>query len=318
MADDTPDCPLDPHVNLGDFSEPARRCQQRYPASLADFAITATRLGLPPPAFALLLDTVERSDRTGTQVEPLAVWASAVEKHELVMRRSILMGERRKNPTHFLEGDWAMRLRTRPSVLGPGGTAMRYAIAIQEYNASMGLVSAAPTGGASGTVPGALIAMGEYLKAPLGRQVEALLVAGLVGRVAAGRGPISGAQAGCGGEIGVASCMAAAGVAWLLGGDWVEIGAAAALAGSLFVGLECSPTFGLVEYPCVPRNGFGALVAIGAAEQACAGIVPPYDADGTLDRIFAVGAALHARFRETNTGHWVSGRCERNACQTCH
>jgi L-serine dehydratase len=294
-----------------------RELQIQHPATLTNFATTAKELNLMPHEFGLLLETVELRDRDGADVTHLTVWEEGAIKYMEVMRRAVDLGAKNKNNTSFLDGNWSQKLSKRSSILGVGWRAFVNAMAVQEFNAGMGLVSAAPTGGASGTVPGTIVAAAEAVGSSLESQVGAMFVAGIVGRVAFGRGPVSGAQAGCGGEVGVAASMAAGGVVQLLGGGWREIDAAAALAGTPFVGLECSPTRGLVEYPCVPRNGFAALCAIAAAEAACGGIEPPYGADETLDRIFAIGRLLPESLRETNDGDWAAPACRVSGCGNC-
>ena len=303
-----PPCPLGPE-SIGDNEARLRTAQENDPASFLRLREVAQELGLGPATFALLLETVELRDREGPDVTPELVWRETAGKLEEVMCRAVRIGTAGGNRLQVLDGNWASRLARRGSALGAGWDAFIWAIAVQEFNAGMGLVSAAPTGGASGTVPGALLAVSEALDAEPSARIKSLLVAGLVGRVAFGRGPVSGAQAGCGGEVGIAAAMAAGASAYLLGGGWVEIDAAAALAASPFIGLECSPSFGLVEFPCVPRNGFAAICAIAAAEAACAGIVPPHDLDETFDRIFGVGALLPESLREREDGIWMASAC---------
>lgn len=312
-------CPIPAEFDLGVIERDLRRLQRTHPIAFRTLAAAARDMRLDPPALAILLETVELHDRGRPDVTPAGVWGDAVNKYINVMRRAVRKGSGTANRTSFVKGNWAHTLATtgHTSLLGSGWSAFTYAMGVQEFNASMGLVSAAPTGGAAGTVPGTLVAVSDALGTDDAKQVAALLVAGLVGRVAFGRGPVSGAQAGCGGEVGIAAGMAAGGVVHLLGGGWEQIDAAAGLAGTPFVGLECSPTLGLVEYPCVPRNGFAALCAIAAAEAACAGIVPPYGLDETFDRIFGVGRLLPESLRETNDGAWAAPACRAGGCNNC-
>ena len=196
-----------------------------------------------------------------------------------------------------------------------------FAQAVQEHNAGMGLVAAAPTGGASGTVPGAIFGLGEVLGASDRQLVEALMVAGLMGVVAFEGGPVSGAQSGCAGEIGVAAAMAAAACVWLLGGSWHAMDIAAAEVMKPMVGMECSPAFGLVEDPCISRNGTGASEAVKQAREAiavaAAGEENVYRTDDVFERVFKVGRGLPACARETESGHWAESLM-RGACRTCN
>lgn len=310
-------CPLPPEFDLDGVRADLQRLQLAHPTSFKDLAKAGRIMGLDASDFALAFETVELHARGETTSTPAEVWNEGVGKFRKIMRRAVRAGAAGGNKTSFLQGNWGAILAGRRSLLGAGWNAFVSAVAVQEFNAGMGLVSAAPTGGASGTVPGTIVAVADAAGVGVVKQVGGLLVAGLVGRVAFGRGPVSGAQAGCGGEIGIAAGMAAGGIAYLLGGGWEEIDAAAGLAGTPFVGLECSPTLGLVEYPCVPRNGFAALCAIAAAESACAGIVPPYGLDDTFDRIFGWGRLLPESLRETNEGAWAEPLCSGGTCPRC-
>jgi L-serine dehydratase len=305
---------IEPQLRIG---------QQMAPVAFSALKKIGLALGLSPAALALALEALELSDRSSSDVSPRDVWQEAVVKYVTVMRTAVRRGTAAKNDLTFLGGDWAFTLAPVASMLGVGWHAFVAAIAVQERNAAHGLISAAPTGGASGTLPGTIIAVSDALGLPEELQIEALLVGGLVGRVAFGRGPVSGAQAGCGGEIGIAAAMAAGAVAHLLGGSWSQIDAAGALAATPFIGVECSPAFGLVEYPCVPRNGFATLCAIAAAEAACAGIVPPYSMDYTFDAVFGVGRLLPPSLRETENRDWTQTAqaelhgCTEASCENC-
>lgn len=293
-----------------------------YPASLTNYIEVALTLDLDPVELSVLVEVAHQRRFVDPLIMPEDVWRDAATKLERVMLRAIREGSARESESNAMPGDWGSALAKRQgSVLGAGWRAFSFAIAVQEWNASMGLVAAAPTGGASGTIPGALAATGEALGLDLDTLVGALFVAGLVGKVAFGRGPVSGAQAGCGGEIGVAAMMAAAAVAYLYGGSWADIDAAAALAGQNFVGLECCPEGGRVVYPCVPRNGSAAMTAMAFGEAAANGQHGPYSADYTLDRIYLVGGLLPTAFRETGDGPWAMpaapSPCQAAGCRGC-
>jgi L-serine dehydratase len=311
-------------IELASIELQLRAVQQMAPVSFEELIAAGLQLNLTPPKLAFALEMLELSDRAGDTVPAAEVWRQAVAKYVNVMRAAVRRGTEARNDVKFLSGDWALTLAKTPSILGAGFRALVAAIAVQERNAAHGLISAAPTGGAAGTMPGTLVTISEALGASPEQQIEALLVAGLVGRVAFGRGPVNGGEAGCGAEIGIAAGMAAGGVVHLLGGSWSEIDAAAALAAVSYVGIECSPAFALVEYPCVPRNGFAALCAIAAAEMACAGIKPPYLMDYTFDAIFGVGRLLPPALRETENRGWTETArtagvgCSDAGCHSCN
>lgn len=58
----------------------------------------------------------------------------------------------------------------------------------------------------------------------------------------------------------------------LLGGTTEQMKNAIALALKNILGLTCDPVAGLVEVPCVKRNGFEAVHTLVAVEMAMAGI----------------------------------------------
>ena len=297
-----------------------RALELRRP-SWRDYSRLADESGLDCAEFSLLLETYIQISKGGLQT-PAHVWSTV---HDVlrIMLDAVTAGSEVRQQTQVTSGDWGHLLFQADSLLGNLWYTFAGAIAAQEYNAGMGVVAAAPTGGAAGTVPGVLYGMMRATGAPPERMVEALLVAGLVGHVAFTRGPVSGAQSGCGGEVGIAAMMAAGAASHLLGGEWEQVSAAAALVGQLFVGLECAPAKGNVEYPCIPRNGFAALAAVAAAEAAAAGIRPPhYGLDETLDRIFAVGRLLPQELREYEDGHWAESLvrpecCGKGGCPSC-
>jgi L-serine dehydratase len=192
------------------------------------------------------------------------------------------------------------------SAAGPlAGTfqrAVAYALAVAEVNASMGRVVAAPTGGASGVLPGVTLAVAEDMGASEDALVDALLAASGIGGVIAARASLSGAESGCQAEIGSAAGMASAAVVELSGGSTEQIGHAASLALQGLLGLVCDPIAGLVEVPCVMRNATGAAVALAAAQMALAGVTFPIPFDEVADAMAHVGRSLPASLRETALG----------------
>lgn len=100
---------------------------------------------------------------------------------------------------------------------GASGLAAAYALAVAECNACMGKIVAAPTAGACGILPGALLAVQETQGYSDEQLVDALFTAAAVGRVIARRASISGAQGGCQAECGSAAAMTAAALVELAG-----------------------------------------------------------------------------------------------------
>ncbi len=176
------------------------------------------------------------------------------------------------------------------------------ALAVGEVNAAMGRVVAAPTGGASGVLPAVLRTVGHRTAATREQLALALAAAGGIGAIIAAKASLSGAASGCQAEIGSAAAMAAAAAIQLCGGTPVQAGHAASLALQGLLGLVCDPIGGLVEVPCVVRNGTGAAVALAGAEMALAGVEFPIPFDEVAAAMGAVGRSLPPSLRETALG----------------
>src|SRR4051812_1031422 len=99
-----------------------------------------------------------------------------------------------------LVGGDAAKLRTGPE--GPmSGTPFRdilaRALAVQEVNAAMGVIVAAPTAGGAGVLPAVLTGLAKSKNIDDEAVISALAVAGLIGAVIAERASLSGAEGGC-------------------------------------------------------------------------------------------------------------------------
>ena len=180
--------------------------------------------------------------------------------------------------------------------------AMVYAMAVAEANAAMGRIVAAPTAGASGVLPGVFFALKKHYG--LNDQVlaEGLVVAGGIGLVIADRASLAGATGGCQAECGSAAAMAAGAAVAMLGGTPTQVGHAVAIVFKNILGLVCDPVAGLVEVPCIKRNGSCALQALAAAELALAGIGSFIPVDETIDAMKSVGDSLPCALKETAGG----------------
>jgi len=182
------------------------------------------------------------------------------------------------------------------------GRAEARALAIAEYNAAMGRIVAAPTAGACGILPAALLTAQEEYGLTESELVDALFTAAAVGLVIAGRATISGAEGGCQSECGSAAAMAAAALTQLRGGTPRQAADACGFALMNVMGLVCDPVRGLVEVPCVYRNVAGVANAFSAADMALAGIRCPIPPDEVIDAMKAVGEQLPSSLRETGDG----------------
>ncbi len=177
-----------------------------------------------------------------------------------------------------------------------------YALSVMGENSRMGVIVAAPTAGAGGIVPGMLLALEEERHVEPEKTVRALVVAGGVGSIIALSANISGAAGGCQNEVGVASAMGAAGVAYMMGGTTRQCIHAAALALKNTLGLVCDPVGGLVEVPCVKRNALFAVHGLTAAQLALAGIESIIPMDEIVEAMVRIGRALPRGLRETAEG----------------
>ena len=180
--------------------------------------------------------------------------------------------------------------------------AMVYAMAVAEANAAMGRIVAAPTAGASGVLPGVFFALKKHYGLSDQVLAEGLVVAGGVGLVIADRASLAGATGGCQAECGSAAAMAAGAAVAMLGGTPTQVGHAVAIVFKNILGLVCDPVAGLVEVPCIKRNGSCALQALAAAELALAGIGSFIPADETIDAMKSVGDSLPCALKETAGG----------------
>jgi L-serine dehydratase len=166
----------------------------------------------------------------------------------------------------------------------------------------MGRVVAAPTGGASGVLPGVLFTVAKRTGASREQVALALAAAGGIGVIIAAKASLSGASSGCQAEIGSGAAMAAAAAVELAGGTPEQAGHAASLALQGLLGLVCDPVAGLVEVPCVVRNATGTAVALAAAEMALAGVEFPIPFDEVAMTMGSIGRSLPAALRETALG----------------
>jgi L-serine dehydratase len=179
-----------------------------------------------------------------------------------------------------------------------------YALAVNEENAAGGRVVTAPTNGAAGIIPAVLHYAVGFRHSPHPDGVHRfLLTAAAIGMLYKRNASISGAEAGCQGEVGVACSMAAAGLVDYLGGTPQQVENAAEIGMEHNLGLTCDPIGGLVQIPCIERNAMGAVKAINASRLALSG-------DGThfvsLDKVIQTmrdtGRDMKSKYKETSRG----------------
>ena len=178
-----------------------------------------------------------------------------------------------------------------------------YALAVSEENASGGQIVTAPTCGASGVVPAVLYHIWKSRKLSDMRIYRALATAGLVGNIAKSRASISGAEAGCQAEVGVACAMAAAAASYLFGGSPGEIEYAAEMGLEHHLGMTCDPICGLVQIPCIERNAHAAARALDANIYATfADGIHRIPYDKVIEVMKQTGHDLPSLYRETSEG----------------
>ena len=188
------------------------------------------------------------------------------------------------------------------------GLVFSYALAVSEENAGGGMIVTAPTCGSCGVVPGMLYHLWKSRDFTEIRMLRALATAGLFGNVAKHTASISGAEAGCQAEVGVACAMAAAAACQLFGGSPSQIEYAAEMGLEHHLGMTCDPICGLVQVPCIERNAYAAARAMDC------NIYSTFT-DGShivsFDRILSVmmqtGRDLPSIYRETSLGGLAAG-----------
>jgi L-serine dehydratase len=238
---------------------------------------------------------------------PAADILEALSKRREVMRDCIVRGKNGGESMGKLVGSEARLLNeaflSGKTFLDPLTVkAEIYALSVMGENSRMGVIVAAPTAGAGGIVPGMLMALEEERHIDPETTVRALVVAGGIGSIIALSANISGAAGGCQNEVGVASAMGAAGVAYMMGGTTRNSIQAAALALKNTLGLVCDPVGGLVEVPCVKRNALFAVHGLTAAQLAMAGVESVIPMDEIVEAMVRIGRALPRGLRETAEG----------------
>lgn len=269
--------------------------------------------------YKALAEAIRDAEREGTtlarvalaveardQGRPVEEIREALRRALVVMRGAVAQGSTGdlRSASGLVGGDAAKLLTGPPGPLAgtPFRDILSRALAVQEVNAAMGVIVAAPTAGGAGVLPAVLLGLADARGLDDERLVDALATAGLIGAIVAERASLSGAEGGCQAETGAAAGMAAGAATEMLGGTPSQAGHAVALAQQGTLGLVCDPLGGLVELPCVFRNATGAAIALAAIEMALAGITFAIPADEVIDVMGEIGRAMDVRYRETAGG----------------
>lgn len=267
--------------------------------SLDEAVRDADARGMPLSRLALETESADQ----GRPVEDIR---AALARALAVMREGIALGLKGDlRSTGGLVGGDAAKLAAATGGPFSGtvfGDVLARALAVQEVNAAMGVIVAAPTAGGAGVVPGVLTGLADARGLSDDALVDALATAGLIGAVVAERASLSGAEGGCQAETGAAAGMAAGAATEMLGGTPSQVSHAVALAQQGTLGLVCDPLGGLVELPCVFRNATASAIALAAVEMALAGITFAIPSDEVIDTMGQIGREMDVRYRETAGG----------------
>ena len=182
-----------------------------------------------------------------------------------------------------------------------------WAMAVNEENAAGGRVVTAPTNGAAGVIP----AIAHYYLRFLANEIGAaeqeagllryFLTAAAIGILYKENASISGAEVGCQGEVGVACSMAAGGLVAAQGGTNEQVEHAAEIAMEHNLGMTCDPIGGLVQIPCIERNGMGAVKAINASRIAMHETMGhKLSLDQIIKTMYETGLDMQSRYKETS------------------
>ena len=178
-----------------------------------------------------------------------------------------------------------------------------YAMAVNEENAAGHMVVTAPTNGAAGVVPATLYYYYKHKSATPEQIHQFLLSASAVGGLIKQNSSISGAEVGCQGEVGSASSMAAAGLCAIRGGTSAQIENAAEMALEHHIGMTCDPVKGLVQVPCIERNGFGAVKAYTASSLSLRESGEHLiSLDQCIEAMRRTGLDMSHKYKETSLG----------------
>jgi L-serine dehydratase len=176
------------------------------------------------------------------------------------------------------------------------------AMAAMHVSNSMGVVCAAPTGGAAGTLPGVIKTLAEEKDMSRDQICLSLFAAAGVGLILAHRATFAAETAGCQVEIGAAGAMASAAVVEFAGGDAQQAVDAAAISFQNTMGSVCDLVQGMCEIPCHTRNAVAASSAFVCADLILGGYHNPVPLDETIDAVFSSGKMLPSELRCTALG----------------
>ncbi|MBF0265170.1 MAG: L-serine ammonia-lyase [Gammaproteobacteria bacterium] len=199
--------------------------------------------------------------------------------------------------------DLLQNIESNPEKANINDWLCAYAMAVNEENAAGNMVVTAPTNGAAGVIPAVLYYFIKHENGTIEQVRDFLLSASAIGGLIKHRSSISGAEVGCQGEVGSAAAMAAAGLCSVLGGTPQQVENAAEIALEHHLGMTCDPVNGLVQVPCIERNGFGAIKAYTAASLALRGDGYHFmSLDNCIKAMKQTGLEMSHKYKETSLG----------------
>jgi len=286
-------------------------------------AINVAEVPYPFASAAELLDLCESTDLTIAQIvransvaqlgdeavsaKLRSVWAAMVACVEAGLdTHGVLPGYLK---VHRRAATMAAKLADREAELQPLGELANewlqaYAIAVNEENAAGMRVVTAPTNGAAGIIPAVGYYARRFKNVTDGRLAEDyLLTAAAIGSLYKMNASISGAEAGCQGEVGSACSMAAGALTAVLGGTPRQIENAAEIAMEHNLGLTCDPVGGFVQLPCIERNAIAAGTALAATRLALNGDGShKISLDVVIETMRQTGRDMSHKYKETSIG----------------
>jgi len=224
-----------------------------------------------------------------------------------IMKESVAKGLEENPPPMLLLNPTAGKVykaeaEGRVALGGLHTRAAARSMAAMHINNGMGIVCAAPTGGAAGVIPGVIVTLEEERGISAETIIKSLFSMSAVGLILAIRATFAAEVAGCQVEIGAAGAMAAAGVVEAAGGTPRQAAEAAAISFQNTMGSVCDLVQGIVEIPCHTRNAVSASGAFVCADLIMGGYENPVPLDETIDAVFESGKMLPAELRCTALG----------------
>lgn len=237
--------------------------------------------------FAKIWRTMQECMERGMNTEGLLPGPLRVPRRAFALRRQLITSERTSNDPMSVV-DWVNM----------------FAFAVNEENAAGGRVVTAPTNGACGIIPAVLAYYDKFIHPVTEKDyIRYFAASGAIGGLYKRNASISGAEVGCQGEVGVACSMAAAGLAELMGANPEQVCMAAEIAMEHNLGLTCDPVAGLVQVPCIERNGIAAVKAINSTRMAMRrSSTPTVSLDKVIETMLETGKDMNAKYRETSQG----------------